>query len=348
MFDTSLSPSELTETLVRCLKVNLVPMVRGQPAIGKSDIIRSVAKQLNLKLVDFRLGQSDPTDLNGLPRFREDGRAEFVPFDDFPLDGDELPTWVDEDGKTHKYAGWLLFFDELTSANKDLQAAAYKPILDRQMGKRDLHKRVRIIAAGNNMQDNAVVYEMSTAFQSRLIHLDLGVNKGDWVNWALGAGIDSRIIGFIEFKPDMLYTFDPNHSDHTYASPRTWEFVSKLIIYTDVSNADLPLLAGTLGPGVAQEFITYVQVYSQLPTIEDIVAKPETATVPSEISMKYAMATFLADHMNQTNVKELVTYLLRLPVETRVVCLRMTNKRSPDLMQHKALQPLYQDLMRLM
>ena len=55
MFDTSLSPSELTETLIRCLKVDLVPMVRGQPAIGKSDIIRSVAKQLNLKLVDFRL-----------------------------------------------------------------------------------------------------------------------------------------------------------------------------------------------------------------------------------------------------------------------------------------------------
>ena len=124
MFDTSLNPSELTETLVRCLKVNLVPMVRGQPAIGKSDIIRSVAKQLNLKLVDFRLSQSDPTDLNGLPRFREDGRAEFVPFDDFPLAGDELPTRVDEDGKTHKYDGWLLFFDELTSANKDLQAAA--------------------------------------------------------------------------------------------------------------------------------------------------------------------------------------------------------------------------------
>jgi len=50
--------------IIDCIRVGLVPMIHGSPGTGKSAIIREVAEEFNLKLIDFRLSQCDPTDLN--------------------------------------------------------------------------------------------------------------------------------------------------------------------------------------------------------------------------------------------------------------------------------------------
>ena len=47
-----------------CLKAKLVPMMTGSPALGKSSLIAQIAAKFNLKLIDLRLAQCDPTDLN--------------------------------------------------------------------------------------------------------------------------------------------------------------------------------------------------------------------------------------------------------------------------------------------
>lgn len=54
----------IIDFMTLALKANLVPFVKGSPGIGKSDIARKVADHFNLKLIDFRLAQCDPTDLN--------------------------------------------------------------------------------------------------------------------------------------------------------------------------------------------------------------------------------------------------------------------------------------------
>ena len=55
---------EMKEAMVDVLAAGLVPMVLGSPGIGKSDIIRAIAKQHKLKVIDMRLAQCDPTDIN--------------------------------------------------------------------------------------------------------------------------------------------------------------------------------------------------------------------------------------------------------------------------------------------
>ena len=216
------------------------------------------------------------------------------------------------------------------------------------VGKRKIHSKVAMVAAGNNVTDNAVAYEMSTALQSRLIHLDMGVDKNDWMEWAIQNGIDSRIIGFIEFKPTLLYNFDPNHTDHTFAAPRTWEFSSRLIKGHSVTMEDLPILSGTVGPGPAMEFISFTEVYSQLPKISEIVADPENAPLPNELSMRYALATHLADRADDTNLDAFIKYMDRLPVETSVVFMRIVSIRDRELLRHKGMQGLYTKLMDLL
>ena len=49
------------------LRAGLVPLVRGSPGLGKSSMAKNLADKFNLKLVDIRLAQYEPTDLNGFP-----------------------------------------------------------------------------------------------------------------------------------------------------------------------------------------------------------------------------------------------------------------------------------------
>lgn len=59
-----LNASKLTEYIERCFAADLVPYIHSSPGMGKSSIIKAIAKRNKLKLIDIRLSQCDPSDLN--------------------------------------------------------------------------------------------------------------------------------------------------------------------------------------------------------------------------------------------------------------------------------------------
>jgi hypothetical protein len=321
--------SKAANMLTACIKAKLVPMLAGSPGIGKSGIVRQIAKEYGLKVIDLRLSQCDPTDLLGMPSV-EGNRAGYFPMNTFPIEGDAIPAG---------YNGWLLFLDEFTSAARAVQAAAYKLVLDRMVGMFNLHKNVAIVCAGNTETDNAIVEPMSTALQSRLIHLELTLDYKEWLNWFYEFDGDHRISDFIKFKPQSLYTFQPDHTDKTYACPRTWEFASRLLSVTDDDDPErLPLLAGTLSEGVAREFITFCKIYDTLPKMSKIQADPLGTPVPQEPSVLYALTGSIAQNAEKENADSLMTYLGRLPLEFQIVSVREIVRRKKELLAHPALQ----------
>lgn len=336
--------SDLRTAVTRLIQANIVPFVQASPGVGKSAVINQIAAEYNLKVIDLRLASSDPTDLSGLPHFFTDvngrNKAEYATFDTFPLEGDPLPK--DANGKP--MAGWLLFLDEFSSAPKSVQAPAYKLVLDRMVGQNKLHEKVAIVAAGNKSTDNAIVIKLSTALQSRVAHLFLDVDKKEWIDWAIKNGIDSRIIGLVEFKPSNLHNFDPNHTDNTFACPRTLEMLSRVVKGQQVTVDDYDLIEGVIGKGAATEFITFCDIYQSLPPISDIIKDPAKCALPSEKSQRYALATYVADNMDKNNATPLVEYLMRLDVDFRVVAVRMANARVPGINMVPAVNTMIRDL----
>lgn len=328
--------SQAVRMITAAIKAKVVPFLKGSPGSGKSQIVHKIAEEYNLQLIDIRLSQCDPTDLAGFPTI--DGKkADYLPMKHFPIEGDPLP-----EGK----AGWLIFLDEASSAPPAIQAAAYKLVLDRMVGSHALHKKVAMVLAGNLESDGAIVHPMSTALQSRLIHLELEVDPKEWDEWAVETGnIHFHITSFIKFKPNLLYTFSPDHTDCTYACPRTWEFASRLIdvMGDEETNDMLPLLAGTLSEGVAREFLLFRKIYQKLPTIPQILAQPTKIAVPQEPSILFALTGSLANNMEDGNVDKLISFIERMPVEFQVVCLREAVRRNKKLMANAAMQKWMQE-----
>ncbi len=310
----------------RVISKRLVPMLHGAPAIGKSDIIREIAHDVKLKVLDVRLSTYDPADMNGLPNFRNNGKrniAEYVGFDVFPVEGDEVPEGMN---------GWLLFLDELPSAAPAVQAAAFKLILDRYVGQAKLHQKVFIVAAGNTEDDGAIVNPLPTPLQSRMINFMVQTNAKCFLAYALPRGLDYRISAFLEFKPEYVHKFDPNHDDMTFAAPRTWMFLNTLIKGMAVTKDDEALIAGCISSAGAKEFLAFVKLYDHTPKIADIISNPKTATCPlNNPSLLFAVAGAIAENATTKNLPAFVTYIERMPMEFQVVTFRQILGRHGEL-----------------
>lgn len=332
-----MSPSEAREAIIRCMEVGLVPLTTSSPGMSKSALHLQIAKEYKLKVIDYRLSQVEPSDLLGLPMKNANGRAEYTPFEEFPLEGDAIPKG---------YNGWMLFFDEMTSAPKMVQAACYKICLDRLVGKYKLHEAAFCVAAGNKATDNAIVTQLSTAMQSRLVHIELKLSHKDFMDHATKAGFDHRVLGFLDFQPLKLSTFSPDHNDKTFACPRTWEFVSRLIKGVPDANLPLKLLAGTVGTGVAIEFCTYVANYAQIPSYGSIVARPDDAVLPFEAAPRYAVVSMLLSKFAMTDFVPVMKYIKRMTPELQVIFFRGLLRRHPKIRNDPNFSKMTNDIVK--
>ena len=340
----SMGPKQMKKAVARVMSAGLVAFMKGSPGIGKSSIVRALAEEFNLKVIDHRLSTSAPEDLSGLPHFDEDGSAVFAPFADlFPLEGCSLPIKQiikKKDGGpdvVDRYDGWLLFLDEFNSAHKDVQAAAYKLVLDKMTGQHKLHERVIIVCAGNKDTDRAIVNKIGTAMQSRVITLELDVSFEEWLTEvALPNNYDGRIIAYLSMYPAKLMDFKPDHEGNTFCCPRTWEFMNSLILNEEVTAMDAPLFGGTISASTAVEFISFCQLYKQLVTIGEILKDPKSALIPPDNALKWSTITHLFEKTDKDNIDDVVTYILRYPSTFQVLFLRGLRVRKPELQSTKS------------
>jgi len=344
------TPRQIKKFSIRCMLAGLVPFVQSSPAMGKSAIMAEIAKEYGLFMIDHRLSTSAPEDLSGLPKLTEDS-ASFVPFENFPVEGTPIPPG---------YQGWMLFLDEFNAASKMVQAAAYKLVLDKMVGLKKLHPNVVIVCAGNLTTDRSIVNPISTAMQSRLIHLTMELDHGEFMeDVALKHNWDSRIIAFLNMRKNLLHDFRPDHNDKTFCAPRTWEFMNKLIkgkefktrkradgsSYYEMEE-EAPLYAGAITSGVAVDFINFTKVYETLPKLKDIVDNPQMCKLPADGSAKWATVTYLIDNVDNNNFDDIVVYINRLGSEFRILFFRALMVQKPNMKRHPAFRAAMVELSR--
>jgi hypothetical protein len=235
-------------------------------------------------MIDRRLGQMDPTDLRGMPFFnREVGKMDWAPPIDLP--DEELAS---------QYPLIVLFMDEMNSAAPAVQAAAYQLVLNRGIGRYRLPDNVVMIAAGNRESDKGVTYRMPTPLANRFVHVEMRSDFAAWQDWAVKNQIHKDVVGYITFAKQDLYDFDAKSSSRSFATPRSWTFVSELLADEDLDDVTATdLIAGTIGEGLAVKFMAHRKISSKLPRPEDILSGREKELKVKEVSAMYSLVTSL-------------------------------------------------------
>jgi hypothetical protein len=167
---------------------------------------------------------------------------------------------------------------------------------------------------------------MSGATRLRFVHLDLDMDRDDWMNWAIDAAIEPVVIAFHRFRDDMLHSYDPKA--RTSPNPRGWEFVSDICKQNPDPRVELAMFEGIVGTATAVEFAGFKKLYRELPQIDAILLDPKKTPVPAQPNVRYAVAAALARRASASNFGRIVTYLERMPVEFNVLAVKMAIGRA--------------------
>jgi MoxR-like ATPase len=291
-----------------------VPLhIWGACGVGKSQIVAQVADDINYEFLDVRAVQLDPIDLRGLPRIAGDS-TEWV-----------APKFLPTTGRG------ILFLDELTSAPQMTQAGCYQLVLDRRLGEYVLPDGWVVIAAGNPASESGVHFSMPRPLRNRFVHLHLEADLNDWCRWAVQAKVRPEVIAFLRFKPALLHDGDATSDQNAWPTPRSWEMTSTVLngishrqasLSTDGGEVEAQLLEGTIGPAATAEFLGFLRLFRQLPSIDEILLNPERAPLPDEPSAQIAIATALGRVISDRSIAKGMKYLDRMPAEMRVLAMR--------------------------
>lgn len=281
----TLTPSQ-TASVIRHLHDKQVSLfLWGAPGIGKSAVIKAMATELGMGFVDIRLSQMDPTDIRGIPYpCEEEINGEIIKGMKW-----SAPLVLPHDPK----AKMIILLDEFNSAPPSVQAAAYQLVLDRKLGEYEVPEGCMIIAAGNRETDKGVTFRMPTPLANRFVHVEMVSNFDDWQQVALKHKYNKDVVGFLTAFKHQLFQFDPLSASRGFATPRSWEFVSKML----EGDPDLQefvltgLVSGAVGDGVGVQFMEYRRNAADLPDPRSILDGTVKELKRTDVSLCYALTT---------------------------------------------------------
>lgn len=316
----SLKATSLITTINSLVEQKVPVFLWGAPGIGKSSIVKQIAQSREIGFIDLRLALMDPTDLKGIPFYdKESHTALWAP-----------PAFLPKEGEG------ILFLDELNSAAPSVQASAYQLILDRKVGEYELPDGWAIVAAGNREGDRGVTYRMPSPLANRFVHFEMDVDVDDWRLWAYKNGVDDRVISYISYKNEHLFTFDAKSDIKSFATPRSWEYVNSILKSRISSELLLDALSGAVGRDAAVSFLAFSKVMNRLPDIETIL-KTGSGEYSGEVDVLYALSTGLVSSYLRDSSEErldnLLKYTLGLKSEFAVIIVQDL-QRNGITMEH--------------
>ena len=314
-----MNASDISKALASLIPIGQPVFIWGPPGVGKSQVVAQTSRDLHLELIDIRALLLDPVDLRGLPKISPDGSSQWC-----------APAFLPRTGSG------VLFLDELNAAPPLVQAACYQLVLDRRLGEYELPAGWSVVAAGNREQDRSVSHRMPSALANRFVHLDFDVDTDRWLSWASQNNLATEVIAFIRFRPALLHQFDPERDARAFPSPRSWEFVSRLVAAAPETGILKEMVAGAVGAGAGAEFCGFLEICRHLPSVDDILANPEGLAVPEDPAVMFAMCEMAGAAMNEDNADRILTWAARLPVEFSVLLIREAVRRDAGVVNTPA------------
>ncbi|MBE6023705.1 MAG: ATP-binding protein [Cellulosilyticum sp.] len=287
-----------------------VPLVVGQSGIGKTALAKKLAAENNWHLVVIDGNLLKEGEIGGLPTIendyvldennKEQVRKRTVYATHHKLK--EIEEMIAEN------KGVLLFIDEINRCEHTVQQELMNLILNREINGYKLSPNVHILAAMNpsskyGSEFDYQVVDMDMAQENRFVWLYMESDVAAWLNWAMEADIDEKVIGFISTFPEYLYQIN---EEDVSATPRSYERVSKSYKVYKESQESIPrsvffnVIKGNVGGVIAEEFMNFIESdHAPLIGYEDVF---KGEGIDSELEEKVKSETHTRLYLSAINI----------------------------------------------
>lgn len=313
--------------LVATIGHKKVVMIRGEMGIGKSSILKELAKMFPSHIPCYvDMTTKDVGDLL-MPKVREvDGTwvCEFIPNSEFGFQFNKP---------------LLLMWDELTKANKTIQTQCIRALQEWQLGEHKFLEGTIQFATGN-LSEEGVLDALMPHHQNRIMQVTVRKpGPEEWTqDFALDNGVHPTVIQSVNQFPQFLmsyldfktpgeneYVYDPRKPRPSFVTPRSLESVSDFLHANDAREESLPYdvkvhaIAGLVGEPAAMQIMAVDVLYHQLPKWEEIIKKPKEAMIPKDAGARCLLVYSAIQRVEEDTVSAVVEYLSRTPLETQAL-----------------------------
>lgn len=320
------------KTLIRAMAHEQSLLLLAPPGIGKSDIVFEAAREAGLPCRSLLGTQIAPEDVSGVPRIVGE-RSVFCP----------PRTLLPEDG-----GPFCLFLDELPACAPDVQKAFYSLLLERRIGEFALPPGSWVVAAGNRLQDRALVRAMSSALVNRVTVLNLRADVGEWLGWAAAHGVRPEVRRFVACMPESLVRPVPE-LPAPFSTPRAWAAFSRSLDLAEARGAldadtRRALAFGRLSPRDAAVFCAIAdESVAPLRELGDYLREP--ATLPEGLSARWFVLDCIRQHLKAGTLPAVEApvvdrFLRALPDEHQLAVVTDLVERWADLGGEAAMHAL--------
>lgn len=191
----------------------------------------------------------------------------------------------------------VFLFDEVDKASTDTTHTLLELLQFGSINGRKLNMRGAVLT-GNLPDEHAHSQQISHAITKRCKTYKLNIDFKQWRNWALDAGLNEMVVGFLISNNDWLYKKAPDGDPTAYAlpSPRTWEMSSQQLNVLDkhprykslggskaLEELQKVIVAGCVGSTAATNFVNWLKYFRKIdPYVKELLEHGKSP--PSDIS----------------------------------------------------------------
>lgn len=307
------------ENLIATIGKDVTVHLQGQPGIGKSSMLKSLAERfpehipVYVDCADLDLGDLAMPAMN-----HESKTTAFYPNERFKL----------QHGKPV-----IIMLDEITKANEPVKNMLLPVMLERRLGSVEFHPDSIVYSTGNLTTDG-VGDTMKAHAKNRLTAVTVrNPTDDEWVLWGADNEIAPEILAWVKQFPHSLamytdegqkenmYIYNPRRQQEAFVTPRSLAKASPIVKNRAVLGEDVTLAAliGTIGEAAARDLSAYFSLADGLPTKESIYTKPDSAIIPKDPAAKVILVMRELVTITEENFNAWMKYLERLPMELQAL-----------------------------
>lgn len=312
---------EQTSKLISAIGKTNTVVAMGSPGIGKSSLLKQVAKDTGLKPVYI---DAPVTDLSLLA----------------------MPTIENKRTYSALHEQWqpeipsVYMLDEVFKARGPSLLMFTRFMLERNICGFDIHPN-SIVIGTSNLTTDGVGDSTQGHVNNRVTRVIMrNPTTDEWITWALQNDIDPIIMAWVDQNPHSLasylekgqennpYNFNPKQQSAGFVSPRSLEKASHIVKHRDKLGIEITRagLVGTVGASAGMDMNAYFTLKDQLPKLDTIAKNPKEASMPSNIAAQLMLVFSMVTAVSKQTFDAHFEYMQKFPLEIQSVWARSLNK----------------------
>ena len=288
---------------------------RGMAGMAKTARIQQYAHEMGLGLVTEFLPAQDAPDAMGflIPTRTDDG----------PVSTYSKPNWlrrIELEIEAGHDRG-ILFLNEYLSADHLVQKA-YAPLFSEGViGEWVLPEGWVTWLDGNRTTDRAGANSMLGHVGNRMCVLDVSPDLESWTTYANSINMHPMYIAFAQARPGVVFNDEPpKNPNEQRISPRSFTFCHDFHtdgdsdVELDIDSVTQSMVEGYIGFAASTDFFAFLKTADELPTIEEIIADPMGAKLPSSyrLDAQFAGIQLCVHHGDSDTIDPIFQWVCRL------------------------------------